>query len=86
VSNERGPIYWVPLIETLPLGTGIMRQQMASLADLNYIRQYSERMVAAYEVALAHLADREEEVKLLKGTIAALESMRQPKVIDGSGS
>lgn len=86
MSEETGPIYGVSLIDTLPLGGG-MRQQMATREDLVYVRQYSERVVAAYEVAIVHLALRKQEVKLLEGTIAAMETMRRTrKVIDGSGS
>lgn len=86
MTQETGPIYGVPLIDTLPLGTGMMTQQMASRDDLVFVRLHSERVVAAYEVALAHLADAREEVKLLKGTVEALESLCHPKAIDGSGS
>jgi hypothetical protein len=86
MTQETGPIYGVPLIDTLPLGKGMMTQQMASRQDLVFVRQYNERVVAAYEVALAHLADAREDVELLKGKVAALESLCHPKAIDGSGS
>ena len=46
---EIGPLYGVPLLDTLPIGGG-MSQQMASADDLLKVRRVSERTVAAYEV------------------------------------
>lgn len=46
-----GPIYGVPLIDSLPLGSGCMRQQMPSRSDL---LESSERVAAGYEVLLSH--------------------------------
>jgi hypothetical protein len=71
---EVGPIYNVPLIETLPLGSnGGMLQQMPNRQDLEDVRQMSERVVAGYEVLLNHyrakcmkVAELESEVIRLK--------------------
>ncbi len=38
-SNELGPVYGVPLIDTLPLGSGGMKQQMPSRDDLEFVRK-----------------------------------------------
>jgi len=51
---EVGPVYGVPLIKTMPLGSGPMQQQMPTRRDLHYVKQWSERVVAGYEVLLAH--------------------------------
>lgn len=51
---EKGPCYGVDLIDTLPLGNGTMTQAMPSRADLDKVREISERTVAGYEVLLDH--------------------------------
>lgn len=53
-KHETGPIYGVKLIDTLPLGTGGMSQQMPSRNDLEDVRQMSQRTAAGYEVLLSH--------------------------------
>lgn len=64
---ETGPIYGVPLIETLPLGTnGGMLQRMPSRADLQDIRQMCERACAGYEVLLSHYRAKCERVAQLE--------------------
>lgn len=54
MENETGPVYGVPLIDTLPLGTGGMLQQMPSRHDLEECQKRHQRVVAGYEVLLAH--------------------------------
>lgn len=46
-----GPIYNTPLIDSLPIGSGLLRQQMPSRSDL---LESSERVAAGYEVLLSH--------------------------------
>jgi hypothetical protein len=53
-ATEKGPIYGVELIDTLPLGTGPMLQQMPCRDDLERVAERSQRTVAGYEVLLAH--------------------------------
>lgn len=53
-STETGPLYNVPLLKSLPLGTGAMRQAMPSRAELVEVAKTHERVVAGYEVLLAH--------------------------------
>ena len=53
MKEECGPIYNVPLIDSLPLGTGGMRQAMPSRRDLEQVQRISPRTVAGYEVLLA---------------------------------
>ena len=52
VTNEVGPMYGVPLIDSLPLGT--MRQACPSRRDLEKAAKYNTRVAAAYEVLLSH--------------------------------
>lgn len=63
--SEVGPIYNVPLIDSLPIGTGMMKQAMPSRQDLLQVQQLSERTVAGYEVLLSHYSEtiRREESK-----------------------
>jgi hypothetical protein len=51
---EKGPIYGVELIDSLPLGTSMMRQAMPSRDDLMAVLEVSQRAVAGYEVLLDH--------------------------------
>ena len=53
----KGPIYGVELIDTLPLGSGQMIQQMPSRADLEQSRTHGDRVAAGYEILLAHYRD-----------------------------
>lgn len=55
--TEKGPIYGVPLIDDLPLGTGPMKQAMPSSDDLAAVAEINQRTVAGYEVLLAHYQD-----------------------------
>lgn len=52
MTKEQGPVYGVPLIDTLPLGTGGMLQQMPSQSNLHQCRKLNERVVAGYEVLM----------------------------------
>ena len=73
-----GPIYGVPLIDSLPLGckfrgvplidsmpdgSGFLRQQMPSRSDL---MESSERVAAGYEVLLAHYQRKLAETRILQ--------------------
>ena len=51
---ERGPVYDVQLIESLPLGGGGMIQQMPSREDLMVCGKRFQRVAAGYEVLLHH--------------------------------
>ncbi len=54
-TTERGPVYGVELMSSLPLdGSGLMHQALPSRDDLERVRQVSERTAAGYEVVLAH--------------------------------
>jgi hypothetical protein len=57
-TGEVGPVYGVDLIDSLPLGSGLMRQAMPSREDLWRLMSNrmhgSERIVAGYEVLLSH--------------------------------
>lgn len=56
-----GPLYGVPLIDSLPLGTGGMRQSMPTREDLEQVREVNERVVAGYEVLLGHFLKLKED-------------------------
>lgn len=67
---ETGPIYGVPLLETLPLGTnGGMLQQMPTRQDLQDVRQFCERACAGYEVLLSHYRAKCERVSDLEAAL-----------------
>ena len=51
---ERGPVYDVPLIESLPLGGGGMMQAMPDREDLLECSRRHMRVAAGYEVLLHH--------------------------------
>lgn len=51
---EVGPIYGVPLIDSLPISKEGFCQAMPSRHDLEMARNYHERLVAGYEVLLSH--------------------------------
>jgi hypothetical protein len=73
--TERGPIYGVELIETLPLGGGVMLQQMPTRSDLQWVRTHGDRVAAAYEVLLSHwrqaIKERDEALAELQKTLDA---------------
>jgi len=64
--TEIGPIYNVPLIKTLPLGTSGMLQACPSRADLKQVAVVNERTAAAYEVLLGHYQRLQEEIERLE--------------------
>ena len=54
MEPERGPVYGVELLTTLPLGSSHnMRQAMPGRDELIRVRVRSERTVAAYEILTA---------------------------------
>lgn len=73
--TERGPIYGVELIETLPLGGGVMLQQMPTRGDLQWVRTHGDRVAAGYEVLLSHwrqaIKERDEALAELQKTLDA---------------
>lgn len=69
--TETGPIYNVPLIDTLPLGYGGMWQQLPSRQDLEDVRTMSQRTVAGYEVLMKHYHEA-------KAKLDELEAIPEP--------
>jgi len=53
-EGETGPIYDIPLIKSMPLSGGSMRQAMPSRDDLKEVTKRNSRVSAGYEVLLAH--------------------------------
>ena len=57
MPSETGPIYNVPLIDSLPFAADKpdgMRQAMPNRRDLEQVNKISGRTAAGYEVLLAH--------------------------------
>ncbi len=54
--SENGPLYGVPLIDTLPLTDDKdgMRQAMPNASDLKRVARVCPRVAGGYEVLLAH--------------------------------
>jgi len=71
-TGERGPIYGVELIDSLPLGTGGFSQAMPSREDLENSRKHGDRIAAGYEVLLRHYTDAVEEIERLQKRIDSL--------------
>lgn len=67
-NKNHGPVYGVELIDSLPLGTGIMTQAMPSRQDLANVRRVDggERVAAGYEVLLSHYRNAMETIQQLK--------------------
>lgn len=64
LTGENGPVYSVPLIDSLPLNDGSsFRQAMPSLADLKQAARVNLRVVAGYEVLLEHYVTLLEQTK-----------------------
>lgn len=63
---ETGPVYGVPLIDTLPLGKGMMLQQMPPRADLVKAKKHHTRLVAGYEVLLAHYTQLKSDLERIQ--------------------
>ena len=53
-NSNVGPMYGVELIDSLPFDSGPMRQAMPSRDDLMQVFGINGRVVAGYEVLLAH--------------------------------
>ena len=71
-ANERGPIYGVELIESLPLKYGEptgLRQAMPSRSDLRSVRDYRARIVGGYEVLLNHWREQAKEIAVLQAIV-----------------
>ncbi len=66
-TGETGPVYDVPLIDSLPLTPSWMRQAMPSRQDLEQVRKVNERTAAGYEVLLAHYRRLLDEVEDMRG-------------------
>lgn len=74
-----GPVYSVPLIDTLPLNPANpngMLQQMASRDELQLVvERVGERVAAAYEILLHYWRIQHGEIERLKRVMEAVASM-----------
>ncbi|MCK9434970.1 MAG: hypothetical protein M0R32_09180 [Candidatus Cloacimonetes bacterium] len=64
MSKEKtgiGPVYGQPLIDSLPIGGGLM-QAMPSENDLKDAQKMHQRLVAGYEVLLLHYQRQTKEL------------------------
>lgn len=73
--TEKGPIYGVELIESLPLGKGCMLQAMPTRADLQWVRTHGERVAAGYEVLLHHYKDALGRIEVLSEALAIAQAV-----------
>lgn len=73
-EQEIGPTYGIPLISTLPLGSGNMKQAMPSRSDLKGVIEYrqGQRVVAGYEVLLGHYTEAADEITRLRAIVDKL--------------
>lgn len=72
LTGEHGPIYDVPLIDSLPVGSSGRRQAMPSRRDLTWVRRGSERTAAGYEVLLDHYRVAVSELEQLHAEVRSL--------------
>ena len=70
---ERGPVYDVQLIESLPLGGGGMMQEMPDREDLMACGKQFRRVAAGYEILLYHYQLQTDRLKLLKEFALSVE-------------
>ena len=70
---ERGPIYDVQLIESLPLGGGGMMQAMPNREDLMACGKQFRRVAAGYEILLYHYQLQTDRLKLLRDFTLSVE-------------
>jgi hypothetical protein len=82
---EKGPIYGVELIDSLPLGTGSMKQAMPSRDDLKAVLKVSERTVAGYEILLDHYRFAVAAVEGLKKQLADTKAMYEDALANYRG-
>ena len=74
MTNETGPIYGTPLIDTLPLSdNGALRQRMPMRNDLLLCRGDHCRVAEGYEVLLAHYHNVCEERDSLKRLLSKVQ-------------
>ena len=74
IDQYTGPIYNVPLIESLPFSTSRpdgMRQAMPNRDDLKRAHKVSGRAAAGYEVLLAHYHGQVQEIRRLTNALQA---------------
>lgn len=72
MTQETGPIYGVPLIDSLPMGE-TMRQAMPSRSDLIWCKMTHDKVAAGYEVLLAHYHRVCEERDALKRILSKVQ-------------
>lgn len=72
-----GPVYGVRLIDSLPIGTGSMRQAMPDARDLALANdRVGTRVAAGFEVLLDHyrrVCDLNDELRRLAGFVCELD-------------
>lgn len=74
MTTETGPIYGVPLIDTLPVGNSGWLRQMPSRRDLALCQDLNAHRVAGgYEVLLSHYHKVCEERDVLKQMVSKMQ-------------
>ncbi|MCK9434824.1 MAG: hypothetical protein M0R32_08425 [Candidatus Cloacimonetes bacterium] len=80
-----GPVYGQPLIDSLPIGGGLM-QAMPSENDLKDAQKMHQRLVAGYEVLLLHYQRQKKELheakECLRDAMNLISNMTQFTDVD----
>ena len=79
---EKGPVYGVELISSLPLGKGAMTQAMPSRSDLTAIVKHHGRVAAGYEVLLSHYTNLKARLDFSDDVKAAALRLKQNNYSD----
>jgi hypothetical protein len=64
--SERGPIYDIELLKSLPLDGGFMRQALPNRHDLELTRRHNDRVAAGFEVLTEHYRRAIAEIERLR--------------------
>ncbi len=89
--DGQGPIYGVPLLDSLGIGRGAMRQALPSRDDLDGIKDFrqGQRVVAGYEVLLWHYRRQQgianvlaDELAKRTGTTVPCELEKAESIVD----
>ncbi|CAB4191416.1 hypothetical protein UFOVP1229_28 [uncultured Caudovirales phage] len=72
--TEKGPIYGVELIDTLPLGKSGMLQQMPGRDELASVHRRNPRVANGYEVLLAHYLELRKQSQVMEAALKKIST------------
>ena len=70
--SDRGPIYDIELLKSLPLDGGSMRQALPNRHDLELTRKHNDRVAAGFEVLTEHYRRAIAEIERLRAIVDRL--------------